>query len=196
MDLSKIIFGMRRSSTGTRNYAVRSSVDGYTTNLAASINPVNANLEVLAGNIFFWTIDATANTADQLGSTVTLSGVNFTGVTTPVTFRFYGWNAEAITGNFSIDNVVISGSTTTLSIKQNEISGLNMYPNPVSNGNLYISSDSNSAKSIEIFDILGKQVLNAKVSNNTVNVSNLKGGAYIVKINEEGKTATRKLIIE
>jgi hypothetical protein len=85
---------------------------------------------------------------------------------------------------------------TTLSVKQNEISGLNMYPNPVSNGNLHITSDSNSAKSVEIYDILGKQVLNAKVSNNTVNVSNLKGGAYIVKINEEGKTATRKLIIE
>jgi hypothetical protein len=83
-----------------------------------------------------------------------------------------------------------------LGIKQNEISGLNIYPNPVSNGNLYISTDSNSAKSVEIYDILGKQVLNAKVSNNTVNVSNLKGGAYIVKINEEGKTATRKLIIE
>jgi hypothetical protein len=71
-----------------------------------------------------------------------------------------------------------------------------MYPNPVSNGNLYISTDSNSAKSVEIYDILGKQVLNAKVSNNTVNVSNLKGGAYIVKINEDDKTATRKLIIE
>lgn len=85
---------------------------------------------------------------------------------------------------------------TNLSVKQNEISGLNMYPNPVTNGNLYISSDSNSAKSVEIYDILGKQVLNAKVSNNTVNVSNLKGGAYIVKITEEGKTATRKLIIE
>ena len=85
---------------------------------------------------------------------------------------------------------------TPLSVKQNEISGLNMYPNPVSNGNLYISSDSASAKSVEIYDILGKQVLNAKTSNNTVNVSNLKGGAYIVKITEEGKTDTRKLIIE
>lgn len=98
-------------------------------------------------------------------------------------------------GIYSIDNFVFN-ATTALSIKQNEISGLNMYPNPVSNGNLHISSDSNSAKSVEIYDILGKQVLNAKTSNHTVNVSNLKAGAYIVKIDEEGKTATRKLIIE
>jgi hypothetical protein len=87
-------------------------------------------------------------------------------------------------------------TSVVLSVKQNEISGLNMYPNPVKNGNLYITSNSSEAKSVEIYDILGKQVLNAKVSNNAVNVSNLKGGAYIVKINEEGKTATRKLIIE
>jgi hypothetical protein len=102
------------------------------------------------------------------------------------------------TGSVEVDNLRIS--TTFAEMLSNDkfltISGLNMYPNPVSNGNLYISSDSNSAKSVEIYDILGKQVLNAKVSNNTVNVSNLKGGAYIVKINEEGKTATRKLIIE
>jgi Secretion system C-terminal sorting domain len=87
-----------------------------------------------------------------------------------------------------------------LSIAQNEISGLNVYPNPVSNGNSFISSDSNLAKSVEIYDILGKQawiqLINAKVSNNAVNVSNLKGGAYIVRINEDGKSAIRKLIIE
>jgi Secretion system C-terminal sorting domain len=83
-----------------------------------------------------------------------------------------------------------------LSIAQDEISGLNVYPYPVSNGNLFISSDSNLAKSVEIYDILGKQVLNAKVSNNTVNVSNFNGGTYIVRINEDGKSAKRKLIIE
>ena len=97
-------------------------------------------------------------------------------------------------GTVSFDQ--ISVVQTILNVKQNEISGLNMYPNPVKNGNLYITSNSSEAKSVEIYDILGKQVLNAKVSNNTVNVSNLKGGAYIVKINEENKTATRKLIIE
>ena len=102
-----------------------------------------------------------------------------------------------VSENLGILKVVArSLADTNLSVKQNEISGLNMYPNPVTKGTLYITSNSNSAKSVSIFDVLGRQVLNAKVSNNTVNVSNLKGGAYIVKINEEGKTATRKLIIE
>lgn len=92
--------------------------------------------------------------------------------------------------------VLLGNYTFTLSNNEFQIDGLKMYPNPVKNGNLYITSDSNNAKSVAVYDILGKQVLNTKTSNNAVNVSNLKGGAYIVRITEEGKTDTRKLIIE
>lgn len=85
---------------------------------------------------------------------------------------------------------------TNLSVKQNAISGLSVYPNPVTKGTLYITSNSASAKSVAIFDVLGKQVLNAKTSSNAVNVSSLKGGIYILKITEDGKTDTKKLIID
>jgi hypothetical protein len=98
-------------------------------------------------------------------------------------------------GLYAIDNFSIT-INATLGVKQNAIVGLNMYPNPVSNGTLYITSNSGEAKSISVYDILGKQVLNTKTSNSTVNVSNLKGGAYIVKITEDGKTDTKKLIIQ
>jgi hypothetical protein len=106
------------------------------------------------------------------------------------------------TGNIEIDEVRI-GSTwayitaaTLLKIEQNAIAGLNVYPNPVTNGNLFITSNSSDAKSVAIYDVLGKQVIKATTSNNVVNVSNLKGGVYILKITENEKTATRKLIIE
>lgn len=193
LDLSQITFISQRSGTGIRTYAVRSSIDGYAANLPASISPTNGELSVQAGNIFYRNLDASTNA--QIGSTITL-GANHNGITTPVTFRFYGWNAEASTGSFSIDNVSIIGSTSTLSVKQNSIAGLNVYPNPVKNGNLYITSNSSNAKTVAVYDILGKQVLNSKTSNNAVNVSNLKSGAYIVKVTEDGKTDTRKLIIE
>lgn len=92
--------------------------------------------------------------------------------------------------------VARSLADTNLSLKQNTISGLNIYPNPVTKGTLYITSNSASLKSVAIYDVLGKQVLNAKTSNNAVNVANLKSGVYIVKITEDGKSATKKLIIE
>jgi hypothetical protein len=85
---------------------------------------------------------------------------------------------------------------TALSVQQNTIAGLNVYPNPVKDGNLYITSNSSNTKTVAVYDILGKQVLNATTSNNAVNVSNLKKGAYIVNISEDGKTDSRKLIIE
>jgi len=87
-------------------------------------------------------------------------------------------------------------TSNTLSVKQNSISGLNVYPNPVIDGILKITSDSSNAKTVSVYDILGKQVLNSKTSNNTLNVANIKSGVYIIKISEDGKTDTRKLIIQ
>ncbi len=77
----------------------------------------------------------------------------------------------------------------------NAIDGLKMYPNPVTGNTLYLASANNSEMSIQIFDILGKEVKNTKVMNNQVNISSLNAGVYIVKITEADKTATRKLIV-
>ena len=83
----------------------------------------------------------------------------------------------------------------TLGLQSNSIAGLNVYPNPVSNGKLYITSDSGADKTVAIYDILGKQVMATALTNDVVNVSALNAGVYIVKVTEAGNTATRKLVI-
>ena len=98
-------------------------------------------------------------------------------------------------GLYAVDNFSIT-INQVLGVKQNTIAGLNMYPNPVSKGTLYITSNSSEAKSVSIYDVLGKQILDTKTTNGAVNVSNLKAGSYIVKITEDGKTDTKKLIIQ
>ena len=108
LQLDSFSFTIQRSSTGIRNYAVRSSLDGYAANLPGSINPANANLGVGPANEFRWLSD-TMSTA-QNGSLVTLNS-SYADLTSPVTFRFYGWNAEGNLGTFSIDNVAFAGST-------------------------------------------------------------------------------------
>lgn len=90
------------------------------------------------------------------------------------------------------DDMSVSSS---LKVSQNTINGLNLYPNPVTSGTFYISTDSNDVKSVSIYDVLGKQVLKTK-TNNAVNVSALTSGVYILKITENGSTATRKLVIK
>jgi hypothetical protein len=106
--LSSITFTIQRSGTGIRQYSVNSSLDSYASNLPASINPSNATLSVVGTNVF----QITDNTSAQVGSTITL-GTSFQNISSSVTFRFYGWNAEASGGTFSIDDVVFSGSASS-----------------------------------------------------------------------------------
>ena len=110
----------------------------------------------------------------------------------------YGGNAAFVTPNNNcafISNAIGLGSFV-LANQEFAIAGLKVYPNPVTNGNLFITSDSNTAKQVVVYDILGKQVINATVTNQPLNVSNLNSGVYMVKITESGKTATRKLVIQ
>ncbi|OYQ37869.1 hypothetical protein CHU92_07365 [Flavobacterium cyanobacteriorum] len=113
-----------------------------------------------------------------------------------------GGNATSGTGNIEIDEIRLGStwaSVTSADVastrKFDGISGLKMYPNPLIGNVLTITSDSGADKTIAVYDVLGKQVLNTKVVDGTVNVASLTSGVYIVKITEEGKTATRKLVV-
>lgn len=76
------------------------------------------------------------------------------------------------------------------------IEGLSLYPNPVTSGKVYITSRKDLGKEIIIFDVLGKKVLQTKISNKELNISNLSPGIYIIKIIEDGATSSRKLIVQ
>jgi hypothetical protein len=76
------------------------------------------------------------------------------------------------------------------------IEGLSLYPNPVNNGKVYITTKNDSDKEIIIFDVLGKKVLQTTMSSKELNISNLSPGIYIIKIDEDQATATRKLIVK
>jgi len=106
--LTTLTFDFQRSSTGVRQYAVRGSIDNYGANLPASISPASADLSVVPTNIF----QSTDNlTVAQVGSTVTFDATTYANITSPITLHFYGWNAEGSGGTFSIDNVVINGTS-------------------------------------------------------------------------------------
>lgn len=105
-------------------------------------------------------------------------------------------DGDATTPSITFDELRIATTISQLlSVKQNSISGLNVYPNPVTNGTFNITTDANAERNVVVYDVLGKQVLNVTTSNTAINVANLNAGVYIVKVTEEGKTATRKLVI-
>lgn len=183
-----------------------------------------ADVAVSAGqeySVSFWYKNANTNTANRFrfwgqwrdaAGNITVTGDTFQ-ASTYITEATTTWTKVTITStapagainmrgsirNYSngndlfIDNVVFYQGSA--SVKDNNIAGLSIYPNPVSNGTLYVNSNNSIEKSVAIFDILGKQVANTTTSNGAVNVGSLNAGVYIVKITEEGKTATRKLVV-
>ena len=50
-------------------------------------------------------------------------------------------------------------------------------------------------KKVEIYNVIGKKVLEIVVTSKEVNISNLEAGVYIIKVKEGDASATRKLII-
>ncbi len=86
----------------------------------------------------------------------------------------------------------------TASLKNNAIEGFAAYPNPVNNNTFTITSNSNSKKAFAVFNLLGKQVLSSSFTGvkSDVDVSNISSGMYILKVTEDGKTATKKLVIK
>jgi hypothetical protein len=129
---------------------------------------------------------ATSWTQVTVSSTVPASATVF-----QLQFRAYN-GATA-----SFDNISFSspGASVLSTNSFSQIDGLKMYPNPTKN-NLFIETALNSEINVSVINVLGKEVINSKVSNNAVNITGLTPGMYIVKISEEGKTATKKLIIE
>ncbi len=81
-------------------------------------------------------------------------------------------------------------------ISNNEIiEDLSIYPNPVSNGKIYITTKMNLTKDIEIFDVLGKKIYTTSIFGKELNISKLSPGIYILKIKENNISATRKLVV-
>jgi outer membrane receptor for monomeric catechols len=77
--------------------------------------------------------------------------------------------------------------------------GGNAYLGSTGTANQYlqinITTEMNSTKIVQVYDMIGQQVINTQIENQ-LNVSNLTPGMYIARITEEGKTATTKLVIQ
>ena len=86
--------------------------------------------------------------------------------------------------------------TSTLSTPNFQEIEFSFYPNPVKD-RLYIESPQSEIQKIQIFDINGKQVLQSdSIVQNTIDVSNLKSGIYLLQVETKEGKATRKLVKE
>ena len=111
---------------------------------------------------------------------------------------------NARTPSVTIDEIRVAnnfgeavGGASTLSLAKMNVSKFSLYPNPVTNGKLFISSANSSEKQVAIYSLLGQKVLETKTANNTeINVSKLAKGTYILNVTENGNSESKKLMIK
>lgn len=110
--LTSITFASGRTSTGPRQFAVRSSLDSFSENLTAG---ASTPVSVVTGDVFQFTDNGTTNLVS--GQSVTLGGEPFSHLTSSTTFRFYAFNSES-TGFFRLDNVAIHATTAAVAVPE------------------------------------------------------------------------------
>jgi hypothetical protein len=87
LNLSSFVYTGQASGTGPTSFALRSSVEGFSTNIGAPT----------AG-----------------GTTITLTSSAFQGLTDSVEFRLYGWNASSSSGSFSVNDFTFNGTLSAV----------------------------------------------------------------------------------
>lgn len=164
-----------------------------TTGTASNINGIGARVEihtpsgiqirdVRSGDGFRFM--STLNTHFGLGSENTIDSI--------IIYWPSGTIDNIENPNINIAHNIVEGQS--LSVTDFEISDLSIYPNPVKNV-INIKTNSNIKNKIaSVFDINGKRVLNKKIQENILNVDNLQSGVYILRIESQGKSISRKFI--
>ena len=107
----------------------------------------------------------------------------------------------SITGNSTASNRVLFDDlswscNTILAVDELEKESFAIYPNP-SNGTVKINfENANDKHDVIIFSVSGQKVFEKEYNNTaTAAVNNLQKGIYLVKVAKEGKSTTKKLIV-
>ncbi|MNE51256.1 hypothetical protein D3C80_1458760 [compost metagenome] len=96
----------------------------------------------------------------------------------------------------SLDNVKWQ---STLSVNDSKLASFNVYPNPSTDRNVTVAFGSTIEKgNIAIYSLAGAKVFETTMQENTqtVNLSDLASGIYIMKLQSGNNTSTKKLILK
>ena len=111
--------------------------------------------------------------------------------------RILGYGNSEGSGWNSYEEVKVFGdeNCTYLSTIDNDFNslGITLYPNPVNDNSLFISSKNEQIGLVEVFNMQGKLLLKKQLNSleGTVFLSNFSAGIYLIKI----KNSVRKLIV-
>ena len=116
---------------------------------------------------------------------------SFSGQTIKIHFRAIrgsNWDAD-----IAIDDVAISENL--LSTTSNNLLGMKIYPNPVSNNVINIKTNNLGIQShYKIANLFGQEILKGRLIKEQINVSNLASGTYFLILRQENSKLIKKFI--
>ena len=122
-----------------------------------------------------------------------------TGVLTNLTYYSSdGVISVQVVNDPSIENgdVTLAFECVSLSISENDPLYMRIYPNPTNGDFVTIQTPLNGVKHVDVFDITGKRLISKSLSADTLDVSSMSSGVYLVNITIDGYKKTVKLIIK
>ena len=192
LQVSKLFFHMRRSSTGVRFFSVRSNADNFTSNLSASTG-TSTGVAVYPQNEFFWLYDSSSTASDQKLLSVDATNRVYTSSDT-VVFRFYAWNAESTSGSFSIDNVTITGTCNSLTAGvSNEKADNNRPEIIIDNVRQRAHLQNKMAVNWQLYSIGAERLIGGVAE--YLDYSMLPSGCYLILAESGGTVVSKKIVI-
>jgi hypothetical protein len=117
------------------------------------------------------------------------------GTTWPNGWSYGGINCTDETTT-TFDSTCVYPFLESLSADTNYLNLIEFFTNPVTNGFVSIKSQLLGIISISIFDINGREVLSTQLDSDLLDVTSINSGFYIMMIEVDGASTTKKLIIK
>jgi len=154
-----------------------------------ALDPNNGYADALNGAY------VTALPTDGMFSVTVPAGELAVGFIVQAGFAVNGPNANP--DNQAANGKVILGGDVDAPMSIDDVNVLDMriYPNPVDGNFVTILSPINGTKYVQVFDIMGKRVMDTSINNNTLDVSSINSGFYMIKVTIDGQSKISKLIV-
>lgn len=138
----------------------------------------SATLTANGATNYTWTPSGSLNTAN--GASVTASP------STTTTYTVTGTDANGCSASATV-TVNVSG----LSVDENELNKLSVYPNP-SSDSFHITVENGTVSSLEVYSLDGKKISNYSFNGTTLNLQ--ENGVYILQLQVDNQQYTRRIV--
>ena len=129
----------------------------------------------------------------SVGPTRMRVSMKYNGIPTACESFSYGEVEDYIVNIGSTTAAFTGGSTTTTAATIDTAFDFSIYPNPVTRGQLHVNVLGADAERFTIYNLLG-QVVGAGAFTSTLDVSNLDSGVYMIEIQVENATMSKRFI--